>query len=120
MQPGQNLGVRLSLGDAAYDERLRRDTRGRDGRVRKELAAGVTAIRRGQGRNDDAQFFVRYCFGNPAHADAFCDRFGGGRLTATVQQKLSAGLAFVGSGPTSPTSLKIKDNSQFCNFMGVL
>jgi hypothetical protein len=39
-------------------------------------------IRRGQGRNDDGQFYVRYCFADPAHADAFRDRFGGKRLTA--------------------------------------
>jgi hypothetical protein len=38
-------------------------------------------IRRGQGRNDDGQFYVRYCFADPAHADAFRDRFGGGRPT---------------------------------------
>jgi hypothetical protein len=38
-------------------------------------------IRRGQGRNDDGQFYVRYCFSDPAHADAFRDRFGGERLT---------------------------------------
>jgi hypothetical protein len=37
-------------------------------------------IRRGQGRNDDGQFYVWYCFADPAHADAFCDRFGGERL----------------------------------------
>jgi hypothetical protein len=37
--------------------------------------------RRGQGRNEDEQFYVRYCFGDPAHADAFRDRFGGERLT---------------------------------------
>jgi len=28
------------------------------------------------------QFYVRYCFGNPAHADEFCHRFGGERVTA--------------------------------------
>ena len=39
-------------------------------------------IRRGQGRNDDGQFYVRYCFADPAHAGAFRDRFGGERLTA--------------------------------------
>jgi hypothetical protein len=38
-------------------------------------------IRRGQGRHDDGQFYVRYCFADPAHADAFRDRFGGERLT---------------------------------------
>ena len=39
-------------------------------------------IRRGLGRNDDGQFYVRYCFADPAHADAFHDRFGGERPTA--------------------------------------
>jgi hypothetical protein len=38
-------------------------------------------IRRGQGRNEDGQFYVRYCFADPAHADAFRGRFGGERLT---------------------------------------
>jgi hypothetical protein len=39
-------------------------------------------IRRGQGRNDNGQFFVRYCFADPAHAEAFCMSFGGERLSA--------------------------------------
>jgi hypothetical protein len=39
-------------------------------------------IRRGQGRNDDGQFYVRYCFADPIHADAFCDQFGGEWLNA--------------------------------------
>ncbi len=36
--------------------------------------AGVPAtvpFKYGQGRNDDGQFYVRYCFGDPVHADAF-------------------------------------------------
>ncbi len=41
--------------------------------------------RRGQGRNEGEQFYVRYCFADSAadsaHADAFCDRFSGERLT---------------------------------------
>jgi hypothetical protein len=37
-------------------------------------------IRRGQGRNDDGQFYVRYCFADPAHADTFYDQFGGERF----------------------------------------
>ena len=45
-------------------------------------------IRRGQGRNDDGQFYVRYCFGNPAHADEFYDRFGGERLPRNHHQSL--------------------------------
>jgi len=48
-------------------------------------------IHRGQGRNDDGQFYVRYCFCNSDHADAFCDRFGGERLTAI--KRLEAALA---------------------------
>jgi hypothetical protein len=38
--------------------------------------------RRGRGRVDEGQWYVRYCFADPAHADAFCERFGGERLTA--------------------------------------
>jgi hypothetical protein len=45
------------------------------------LLATYVQIRRGQGRNDGSQFYVRYCFADPAHADAFRDRFGGERLT---------------------------------------
>ena len=43
---------------------------------------GGIQIRRGQGRNDDGQFYVRYCFADPIHADAFCDQFGGEWLNA--------------------------------------
>jgi hypothetical protein len=39
-------------------------------------------ICRGRGRNEDGQFYVRYCFADPTDADAFYDRFGGRRLTA--------------------------------------
>jgi hypothetical protein len=45
-------------------------------------------IRRGQGRNDDGQFYVRYCFGDSEHADAFCHRFGGERLNARLTHRL--------------------------------
>src|SRR5258708_18929302 len=31
--------------------------------------------RRGQGRNDGEQFYVRYCFADPSQSDAFCDPF---------------------------------------------
>jgi len=34
-------------------------------------------IRRGQGRHDNGRFYVRFCFSNPPHADAFRDQFGG-------------------------------------------
>ena len=37
--------------------------------------------RRGLGWHDDEQYYVRYCFADPAHADAFRERFGGERLT---------------------------------------
>ena len=47
-----------------------------------EVAGTDLVISRGRGRNDDGQFYVRYCFGDPAHSDAFRDRFGGERLTA--------------------------------------
>ena len=36
--------------------------------------------RRGRGWHDDEQYYVRYCFAEPAHADAFCEQFGGKRL----------------------------------------
>jgi hypothetical protein len=38
--------------------------------------------RRGLGRN----VFVTFCFADPAHADAFQDRFGGARLTFQKHQ----------------------------------
>jgi hypothetical protein len=38
--------------------------------------------RRGRGWHDDEQYYVRYCFADPAHADAFRERFGGERLTS--------------------------------------
>jgi hypothetical protein len=37
--------------------------------------------RRGRGWHDDEQYYVRYCFADPAHADAFRERFGGEKLT---------------------------------------
>src|SRR5258707_13993646 len=43
-------------------------------------------IRRGQGRNDDGQFYVRYCFTDPADANAFWDCFGGERLNAPASK----------------------------------
>jgi hypothetical protein len=44
-------------------------------------------MRRGRGRNDDGQFFVTFCFADPRHADAFQDRFGGGRLLFQRRQR---------------------------------
>jgi hypothetical protein len=37
--------------------------------------------RRGRGWHDDEQYYVRFCFADPVHADAFRERFGGERLT---------------------------------------
>jgi hypothetical protein len=37
--------------------------------------------RRGRGRREAAQFYLRFCFPDSATADAFRDRFGGARLT---------------------------------------
>jgi hypothetical protein len=38
--------------------------------------------KRGRGSYDEGQFYVRYCFHDPAVADAFRARFGGERLIA--------------------------------------
>jgi hypothetical protein len=38
-------------------------------------------IRRGCGRHEGDQFHVRFCFPDAFTADAFCERFGGRRLT---------------------------------------
>lgn len=37
--------------------------------------------RRGRGRHEGGQFYIRFCFPDAATADAFHDRFGGERLT---------------------------------------
>ena len=47
--------------------------------------------RRARGRNHEAQFYVRYCFADPAHADAFRDRFGGERLTGKPSRRSRSG-----------------------------
>ena len=36
--------------------------------------------RGGRGWHDDEQYYVRYCFSDPTHADAFRERFGGERI----------------------------------------
>jgi hypothetical protein len=41
---------------------------------------------RGRGRNEAEQFYVRFCFADPATADAFRDRFGGTRMTYTPER----------------------------------
>jgi len=33
--------------------------------------------RRGQGRHDDKQYYVRWCFADPQHAESFARAFGG-------------------------------------------
>ena len=43
-------------------------------------------IRRGRGRYETEQFYVRFCFPHTTAADAFRDRFGGERLTYTPQK----------------------------------
>jgi hypothetical protein len=37
-------------------------------------------IRRGRGRQESEQFYIRFCFPDVAIADAFRDRFGGERM----------------------------------------
>ena len=48
------------------------------GRRRAHVAEIAGAVPRRNG----GQFYVRFCFAEPAHAHAFRDRFGGARLTA--------------------------------------
>jgi hypothetical protein len=43
-------------------------------------------IRRGRGRHEAEQFYVRFCFPHATAADAFRDHFGGERLTYTSQK----------------------------------
>jgi hypothetical protein len=43
---------------------------------------GIPA-RRGRGRNEAAQFYLRFCFSDAVTADAFRERFGGERLPKT-------------------------------------
>jgi hypothetical protein len=43
-------------------------------------------IRRGRGRYETEQLYVRFCFPHTTAADAFRDRFGGKRLTYTPQK----------------------------------
>ena len=38
--------------------------------------------RRGRGWHNDEQYYVRYCFGDLTHADAFRHQFGGERITS--------------------------------------
>jgi hypothetical protein len=40
-------------------------------------------VRNGRGRQDEGQFFIRYCFADATHADAFHGCFGGERLKRT-------------------------------------
>jgi hypothetical protein len=43
-------------------------------------------VRRGRGRNEAEQFYVRYCYPDAATADAFRDRFGGRPMTYTPER----------------------------------
>jgi hypothetical protein len=43
-------------------------------------------VRRGRGRNEAEQFYVRFCFPDAATADAFRERFGGKRMTYTRER----------------------------------
>jgi hypothetical protein len=43
-------------------------------------------IRRGRGRHEAEQCYVRFCFPHVSAADAFRDRFGGERMTYTPQK----------------------------------
>jgi len=43
-------------------------------------------IRRGRGRYETEQFYVRFCFPHTTAADAFRDRFGDERLTYTPRK----------------------------------
>jgi hypothetical protein len=44
-------------------------------------------IHRGQGRNDDGQFYVRYCSAIRHRPMHFCDQFGGERLNAKPRRR---------------------------------
>jgi hypothetical protein len=46
--------------------------------------------RRGRGWHNDEQYYVRYCFADPAHADAFRDQFGGERTTSPPRRRSKA------------------------------
>jgi hypothetical protein len=53
--------------------------------------------RRGRGWHNHEQYYVRYCFADPAHADAFRGQFGGERTTTPPRH----GRVRVVSGPRS-------------------
>jgi hypothetical protein len=44
-------------------------------------------IRRGRGRQEGEQFYIRFCFRNADHADAFRERFGGELLSNARRTK---------------------------------
>ena len=58
--------------------------------------------RRGRGWHDDEQYYVRFCFADPAHADAFRERFGGERLTTPPTSREGARATI--SGPSQVCS----------------
>jgi hypothetical protein len=47
--------------------------------------------RRGRGWHNDEQYYVRYCFADPAHADAFRHQFGGERITSAPRRAKARG-----------------------------
>ena len=46
----------------------------------------------GRGSYEDGQFYVRYCFADPAVADAFRDQFGGERLISSHRRNSALGV----------------------------
>jgi hypothetical protein len=44
-------------------------------------------LRRGRGRNEGEQFYIRFCFSHAATAEAFQDRFGGELLTYAPRRR---------------------------------
>jgi hypothetical protein len=47
----------------------------------RSTTSAASPIRRGRGRHEVEQFYVRFCFPDAAIADAFRERFGGMRFT---------------------------------------
>jgi hypothetical protein len=47
--------------------------------------------RRGRGWHNDERYYVRYCFADPVHADAFHQRFGGERITSPPRRGRARG-----------------------------
>jgi hypothetical protein len=43
-------------------------------------------VRRGRSRNEPEQFYIRFCFPDATTADAFCNRFGGLRVSGRIRR----------------------------------